>query len=60
MIRSEHYSVIFLTEQWKQASGRMTSWLLWLKIHAWIGRLVMAWHMPIITPKPNKPLEPTR
>jgi hypothetical protein len=35
----------------------MTSWLLWLKIHAWIGRLVMEWHMLIITQKPHIPLQ---
>lgn len=58
MIRNEHYSVIFLTEQCKQAFEQTTSWLLWLKIHAWIGRLVMALLMLTITQKPNRPLHP--
>ena len=59
MIRSAHYSAIFLTKQCKQAFEQMTSWLLWLKIHAWIGRSVMEWHMPTIIPKPDIPLQTT-
>ena len=59
MIRNEHYSVIFLREQCKLAFEQTTSWLLWLKIHAWIGRSVMELLMLTITQKPNRPLRPT-
>ena len=58
MIRNEHYFGIFLTEQCKLAFEQTTSWLLWLKIPAWIGRSAMELLMLTITQKPNRPLHP--